>query len=175
MKLSKIDNWKEEPLSTDHPLAVSSFDWVHTELVDHVDVPIGAHVVIGCPSAEYITLEVWEEVIETNSAPIEGPLGLQISQELEIKVLGTRIRSASWRPIRVKNFDEGKQYLLVRPDELKVIELEGAQLTLEEQIKLYRVINGFGKDLIGLKLRMALGCDLCDLDTSTRGVQIGSR
>jgi hypothetical protein len=60
MKLAKVEGWVEEIYDTNHPYLVSSVDWKHTKLVDHVNIPIGGDFVIGCDDASYITKSVWE-------------------------------------------------------------------------------------------------------------------
>jgi uncharacterized protein YjbI with pentapeptide repeats len=156
MRLTKIDRWVDEPINTDHPLLISSVEWTHTELVDHVNIALGSNVQVGCSSTEDIKIEVWLEQVETDvtrQTSVEG-LGTRtfLEQETQIKVLGTTLSSTSSRPIRVKNLDDDKQYLLVSSDHFKIIEIEGVELTLEEQIKLYKVAHGLSKDLQGISL-----------------------
>ena len=170
MRLKKIDTWIDEPINAEHPLLISSLDWTHTELVDRVNIPLGAHVEVGCSSTEEINLEIWtEQVVEdaTRHISVDGLKGTFIEQETQIKVLGTTIKSASYRPIWIKNLDDNKQYLLVTPDYFKIIDLEGAELTLENQLKLYKVVHGLSKDLQGLRLsKCKIPFDLKGVDLS---------
>lgn len=174
MRLTKIDTWVDEPINTDHPLLISSVDWAHTELVDRVNIPLGSNVQVGCSSSEELDIEVWleETVTEvTRQTSVEG-MGTQtfLEQETQIKVLGTTIRSTTYRPIRVKNLDDDKQYLLVTSDHFKIIDLEGAMLTLDEQVKLYKVTHGLSKDLRGLSLsncKIPFDLSGCDLSGSS--------
>jgi uncharacterized protein YjbI with pentapeptide repeats len=168
MKLAKVENWIEEKAqSTELPLLVSSVEWKHTKLVDHVNIPLGANFVIGCEESDIIR-SVWEEteVKEFTLTKSVGGLGQRIvlERETHIKVLGTTIRSVHNRPLRVKNLNDDSQYLLVQPHHLTLAGFEG--LDLEEQVKLCKFKLGVDNDLSRLEL------ENCKMSLSLRGARL---
>jgi uncharacterized protein YjbI with pentapeptide repeats len=155
MRLAKIESWRAEPLLEEHPIVVSSADWLHTKLVDHVNVPLGSDFMAGCERQD-LERTLWEkvavhEVIRASSVKGLGER-ISIQEEVHLEVLGVTIRSRSERPIRVKNLEDGSQYILVKPEAFHIFKLEGALLDVGEQVKLYKVREGLSLDLSGLEL-----------------------
>jgi uncharacterized protein YjbI with pentapeptide repeats len=171
MKLAEVEDWIEEAQSVDVPLLVSSVEWEHTKLVDHVNIPLGANFVIGCEESDIIK-SVWEEteVKEFTRTKSVGGLGQRVvvERETHIKVLGTTIRSSHNRPLRVKNLDDGSQYLLVLPHELTLADVDPIfkGLSVEEQARLAKFKLGLNSNLSHLEL------DDCTVPFSLKGANL---
>lgn len=172
MKLAKVENWiEEEAQPAGLPYLVLSVEWKHTKLVDHVNIPLGANFVIGCEESDIIK-SVWEEteIKEFTRTKSVGGLGQRVvvEKETHIKVLGTTIRSAHNRPLRVKNLDDDSQYLLVQSYHLSLAYydpiFEG--MSVEEQAKLCKFKLGLNSNLSHLEL------EDCTMPFSLKGANL---
>lgn len=172
MRLGKVETWVEEEVqSADLPYLVLSVEWKHTKLVDHVNIPLGANFVIGCEESDLIK-SVWEEteVKDFTRTKSVGGFGQRVvfERETHIKVLGTTIRSTNIRPLRVKNLDDGSQYLLVQPHELTLVDVDPIfkGLSVEEQAKIAKFKLGLNSNLSHLEL------DDCTVPFSLKGANL---